>query len=142
MDSIQAEEGVYIHSGVISKISRGSVVVSLDKNLHCESCRAKGACGVADSASKEVEVAHPGGRFTLYEPVEVILRKHSGHKAVFWAYVFPFILMLGTLLAASSLLPEWVAGLLSLLVLIPYYLLLRGLKDYFRKTLAITLKRI
>lgn len=142
MDSSQAEEGVYVHSGVISKISRGSVIVSLDKNLHCESCKAKGACGVSDSTSKEVEVADPGGRFTLYEPVEVILRKHSGHKAVFWAYIFPFILMLSTLLASSLLLSEWVAGLLSLLVLIPYYLLLHGLKDYFRKTLEMTLKRI
>ena len=136
------DEGVYIHSGVISKINRGSVIVSLDKNLHCASCQAKGACGISDSASKEIEVLDSAGRYSLNEPVEVILRKHSGHWAVFWAYVFPFILMLLTLLTASVLFSEWIAGLLSLLVLIPYYLVIRGLKDYFRKTLDVTIQSL
>ena len=142
MDTKQTEENVYIHSGVISRIGRESVIVSLDKNVHCETCHAKGACGVSDSAGREIEVADTGRGYTLNEPVEVILRKNLGHKAVFWAYVFPFILMLLTLLTASYFVREWVAGLLSLLILIPYYLLLQGLKGYFKKTFDISIQRI
>ena len=142
MDTKQTEENVYIHSGVISQIKKGSVIVSLDKNVHCETCHAKGACGVSDSANREIEVADTGRTYTLNENVEVILRKNLGHKAVFWAYVFPFILMLLTLLAASYFVSEWVAGLLSLLILVPYYLLLQGLKGYFKRTFDISIQRI
>jgi sigma-E factor negative regulatory protein RseC len=142
MDYKQKEEKAYIHSGVISQIKRGSVIVSLDTNVHCESCHAKGACGVSDSAEKVVEIADSDGRYTLNEPVEVILKKNLGHKAVFWAYVFPFILMLGTLLTASYFLAEWLAGVLSLLILIPYYLLIHGLKSYFKRTFDISIQRI
>lgn len=142
MDSKPTEERVYVHKGVISKISGRSVFVSLDKNLHCDSCHAKGACGISDSKAKEIEIVNSGGHYKLYEPVEVVLKKHAGHKAVFWAYVFPFILMLLTLLTASLLFSEWIAGLLSLLVLVPYYLLIHGLKNYFRKTLDISIQSI
>ena len=141
MDSKQTEEHVYIHSGKISQIKRGSVIVSLDKNVHCETCHARGACGVSDSADRQIEVADTGRTYTLNEPVEVILRKNLGHKAVFWAYVFPFILMLATLLAASSFVREWVAGLLSILILIPYYLVVHGLKGYFKRTFDISIQR-
>jgi sigma-E factor negative regulatory protein RseC len=139
---MSTDEHVYIHPGVVSRINRGSVVVTLDQNIHCESCRAKGACGVSDRASKEVEVRDPGGQYKLNDPVEVILARQAGHRAVFWAYVFPFLLVLLTLVSASFWMPEWVAGVLSLLVLIPYYLILRGLGDYFRKHFDISIQRI
>ena len=142
MDSGPANKNAYVHPGVISRIEGKAVIVSLDKNLQCESCHARGACGVSDSATKEIEIQGIGGHFRLHEPVEVILKKDSGRKAVFWAYVFPFLLMLGTLLASSLYLQEWMAGVLSLLVLLPYYLLVRGLKDYFRKTLDVSIQRI
>ena len=67
MDTKQTEENVYIHSGVISQIKKGSVIVSLDKNVHCETCHAKGACGVSDSANREIEVADTGRTYTLNE---------------------------------------------------------------------------
>lgn len=142
MDLKQTEEHVYIHSGVISQINRGSVIVSLDKNVHCETCHAKGACGVSDSAAKQIEVVDTKRTYSLNEPVEVILKKNLGHKAVFWAYVFPFILVVVTLLTASFFVTEWVAGLMSLLILIPYYLLMHGLKSYFKRTFDISIQRI
>ena len=142
MDLKQTEEHVYIHSGVISQINRGSVIVSLDKNVHCETCHAKGACGVSDSAAKQIEVVDTKRTYSLNEPVEVILKKNLGHKAVFWAYVFPFILVVLTLLTASFFVTEWVAGLMSLLILIPYYLLMHGLKSYFKRTFDISIQRI
>ena len=90
---------------------------------------------VFPSATKEVEVRDFEGAFKLDDPVEVILAKHAGHRAVFWAYVFPFILMLLTLVTASLWLPEWAAGLLSLLVLIPYYLIIRGFGGVLQENL-------
>ncbi|MGB5700467.1 SoxR reducing system RseC family protein [Muriicola sp.] len=136
------ENSVFIHSGVVSHIDGKSVIVSLDKNVHCESCSAKGACGVSDSASKEVEIFDSNGTFKLNDPVQVTLKKNLGQKAVFWAYIFPFILMISALLTASFFVAEWMAGLLSLFVLIPYYATLYAQKNYFQKTFRISILRI
>ena len=136
------DTNVYRHSGVVSRIDGNAVVVSLDKNVHCDTCRAKAACGLSVSESKEIEIIDSGSTFSINEPVEVLLRKNLGHKAVFWAYVFPFLLMLTTLLTTSLFLPESTAGLLSLLVLIPYYGIVYALKDYFRSTFRISIERM
>lgn len=133
------ETDAFIHSGVISKLNRDSVIVSLDDNPNCDSCRAKSICGISDSPNKEVAIFQAVGSFKPNQKVEVVLKKTLGHKAVFWAYIFPFLLMVFTLLTASMFLAEWMAGLLSVLILVPYYLLIYALSDYFKKTFRISL---
>ncbi|UJH66224.1 SoxR reducing system RseC family protein [Allomuricauda sp. SCSIO 65647] len=142
MDPVQTNSGTLTHSGVVSGKKGRSLIVSLDENLQCESCYAKGTCGIADSGSKQIEVSAPIGSFKLNEPVTVVLQKGLGLKAVFWAYVFPFLLMILTLWAAAFFVQEWVAGVLSLLVLVPYYLVLNTLKDLFKKKFAISVLKI
>lgn len=142
MDLKSDGTNLFVHSGMVSQIHGSSIIVTLDKNVHCESCSAKGVCGISDTASKEVEINDPDVSFKLNEPVEVVLKKNLGHKAVFWAYIFPFILMLSTLLISSLLFAEWIAGLLSILILIPYYSTIYALKDYFKKTFSISVLRI
>lgn len=136
------EAEAFVHTGVVSEMTGSSIIVALDENVHCETCSAKGACGVTDSVNKTVEVVDPEGSFKLNQPVEVILKKDLGQKAVFWAYIFPFLLMLATLLTTSLFLKEWMAGLLSLLILVPYYATVYALKNYFRKTFKISVLSI
>ena len=142
MDFKTEEEEAFVHTGVVSEMTGSSIIVALDENVHCETCSAKGACGVTDSVNKTVEVIDPEGSFKLNQPVEVILKKDLGQKAVFWAYIFPFLLMLATLLTTSLFLKEWMAGLLSLLILVPYYATVYALKNYFRKTFKISVLSI
>jgi len=134
------------HSGVISKISKSTITVSLDGNVNCESCKAKAACGISESNSKEIEITHSISEqasifqsFKLNEGVEVVMQTALGLEAVFWAYIFPFILMIVVLFISSYFLKEWVAGLLSLFILIPYYLLLYVLKNSFQKSFKIAI---
>lgn len=127
------------HEGVVSKISNSIVTVSLKGNINCEACNAKAACGVSESNSKEIEFSNLTQSLKLNENVEVLLKKNLGLKAVFWAYVFPFILMLTVLLIASTLFKEWIAGLLSIAILIPYYFMLYVLKNSFKKTFRLTI---
>ncbi len=136
------EEEAFVHSGIVSEMKGSSLIVALDDNVHCEACSARGVCGVTDTVNKTVEVVNPEGTFKLNQPVEVILKKDLGQKAVFWAYIFPFLLMLATLLTTSLFLPEWMAGLLSLLILIPYYGMVYALKDYFKKTFRVSVLSI
>lgn len=142
MESRLSEKDAYVHSGVISKKDNGSLIVSLDENVHCESCRAKSTCGISESGSKEVEISNTDESFALNEQVNVILKKGLGLKAVFWAYIFPFLLMVLTLMVSSLFLKEWMAGILSLLILVPYYLLLYVLRNVFKKTFKISVVKI
>lgn len=139
MGSYPKDTNAFSHSGVISKLKGASVVVSLDENPNCDGCRAKSVCGISDSPSKEVEIFQAVGSFKPNQRVEVVLKKSLGHKAVFWAYIFPFLLMVLTLLTASMFFAEWMAGLLSVLILGPYYLLIYALSDYFKKTFQFSL---
>lgn len=141
MDAKLTATDAFVHSGVVTRIAGKSVFVSLDPNLHCASCHAKGACGVPEAGPREVEITEPDGQYELNEPVSVILKKDLGNKALFWAYLFPFLLMTLTLFAASAFLPEWMAGVLSLGILIPYYLGVALLKNQFRKTFRISIQR-
>lgn len=142
MSTKSSNTDVYTHSGIISEMRDSSLLVSLDGNVHCESCRANGTCGISDSGLKVVEIPYADSSFKLNEQVNVVLNKSLGLKAVFWAYVFPFFLMISTLLIATSFLAEWMAGLLSLLILVPYYTILYFLRNFFKRTFEISILKI
>lgn len=139
MGSQVSEKNTFIHSGVISKIAGDTVIVSLEQDIHCESCRAKASCGISESNTKEIEILNSNDSFKINENVKVVLKKALGLKAVFWAYVFPFMLMFSTLIIASSFLKEWIAGVLSLCVLLPYYLTLYFFKNTFKSAFKISI---
>ncbi len=127
------------HEGVVSRISDKKITISLKGNVNCEGCKAQSACGVSESNDKEIEIINSNQSFKINEPVDVLLKRELGLKAVFWAYVFPFILMFVVLIIASFFFKEWIAGLLSLFVLIPYYFMLFVLKDKFQKAFQVSI---
>ena len=55
------------------------------------------------------------------------------------AYVFPFILVISTLIVCSVFLPEWLAGILGILILVPYYFGLYMLRNTFKKNFQISI---
>ncbi|WP_111708822.1 SoxR reducing system RseC family protein [Lutibacter citreus] len=127
------------HEGIVSKISKNAITISLKGNVDCEGCKAQSACGVSDSNDKEIEVSNSLQSFQLNESVNVMLKRELGLKAVFWAYVFPFILMMVVLVTATFFVKEWIAGLLSLFILVPYYFMLYLLKDRFKKAFQVSI---
>ena len=137
-----ADDTIVKHEGVVSKITNDVVTISLKGNINCEGCKAKAACGVSESNDKEIEVSYSEQPLKLNENVEVLLSKNLGLKAVFWAYVFPFIIMLTVLLIASTQFKEWIAGLLSIVVLIPYYLMLYVLRSTFKKAFKLSILKM
>ncbi|WP_117879992.1 SoxR reducing system RseC family protein [Aureibaculum luteum] len=142
MGSQLDSKSTFVHSGIISNIKGNAIIVTLEQNIHCESCRAKAACGISESNTKEIEIINSRDTFKLNENVNVVLKKALGLKAVFWAYVFPFLVMFSSLIIASTFLIEWQAGLISILVLIPYYFILYVLKNTFKKALEISILKI
>lgn len=134
-------EGVVRHNGYVSSVNKNSVTVSLLGNINCEACHANGSCGMAESEAKQIEVEVNTG-LKLNDSVEVCLNKSLGLKAVFWAYVFPFILLMSTLIIASLYVEEWLAGLLALAILAPYYSILFLLRQTFKKAFKISVIKL
>ncbi len=127
------------HDGVISKISNTKVTVALKGKLNCEACNAKAICGASESSAKEIEVENVSQTIVLNENVTVLLKKSLAFRAVFLAYVFPFILLLGTLLIASYYYEEWIAGLLAIAVLVPYFTILYTLRNSLKKEFEVSI---
>lgn len=142
MSSLTSNNNTIIHSGTVSRVSGDSVFVSLDKNVHCEGCHIKSACGISDSSDKEVEMIGTEETFSINESVQVLIKKDLGIKAVIWAYVLPFILMITVLMITSQFVAEWLAGLLALIILIPYYSLLYYMNSFFRKKFRISVLKL
>ncbi len=125
------------HAGYVSKITANRIEISLDGNINCAACNAKSACGVSDSDIKIVEIQN-NHTLSINERVDVVMENSLGLKAVFWGYVFPFILLFSVLIITSLFVKEWIAGLLALFVLIPYYLLLYFNQNTLRKIFTVS----
>lgn len=141
MDDINSKtnynEGIS-HPGVVSRISKDSVEIAILGNVHCDACNAKSACGVSETETKIVEVPNTDNSLVLNQQVEIVLQNNLGLKAVFYGYVLPFLLLFVVLFVSSIYMKEWQAGLLSLFVLFPYYLLLYFNENTLKKTFSIS----
>ncbi len=124
-------------TGVIESVDGGFAKVRLKSNANCDGCKAQSACGV-DNGDKIVHVALDES-LDLNTLITVGIDKKKGLIAVVYAYVFPFLLLLTTLLIGSVFLSESMAGLLSLAVLIPYYILLYFLRAAFTEKFRVSL---
>lgn len=124
------DSDVIQHTGEIIAIENGIAKVLIMQTSACATCHAKSMCGASEKKEKVVEAEVNGNDFSVGDNVLVIGQKSIGIQAVILAYVMPFVLMLATMLIASTLTEkEWIIGTSALSVLVPYFIILRLLKD-------------
>jgi len=130
------------HEGIIDHIENDRVFVRILSKSACAECHSKSMCSVSEMAEKLIEVTQNEFVYTHGQSVNVILDRSLGNKAVLLGYFIPFLLLIITLLVSSSYLSELWSGLLSLAVLVPYYLLLFIFKDKLSKTFYFRIERL
>ena len=118
--------GTIIHPGIIESINGEKVSVRILSKSACSSCHAKSVCTIADVEEKIIEAENdPGSAWKTGDEVMVRMEESLGRKAVFMGYVLPLVVLLVSIVVFLSLLNhEGLAALLSILMLIPYYLVL------------------
>ena len=120
------------HDGVVDSTEGNDVVVRITSYAACNGCHARGACNVTEEKEKYMRIKAIGV-FDPGEKVRVVLAQSLGFRALFLGYILPFLMVLTALLIASATgVSELVAGLISLSVLLPYYIglkLFRGKLD-------------
>ncbi len=130
------------HPGRIEKIEEGKITVTILSQSACSTCHSKSMCSVSEMEEKVIDIRNPENiQYEVGEQVTVYMKKSLGTKAVFYGYLFPFLVVFVSLILIISLTQnEGLAALVSLGLLVPYYYLMHLLKDKFSKTFEFSLK--
>jgi len=130
------------HEGVVMSTDNRSVTVSISASSACSGCHAEGVCSLSGREEKIVEV--PGSyNVRPGENVKVMMKLSSGYTAVLFGYVIPLILVVAVLVLLVSLrVPELNAGIGSVAVLAPYYLILYLFRQQINRKFTFTLKAL
>ncbi|HPI46326.1 MAG TPA: SoxR reducing system RseC family protein, partial [Tenuifilaceae bacterium] len=90
------------HLGRIDAVTPNDIRVVIISQSACASCHAKGACSASDVSEKIVVVSKTNHNFLVGETVKVLLKQSLGFKALFLAYILPFIVVITALFSLSS----------------------------------------
>jgi sigma-E factor negative regulatory protein RseC len=131
------------HPGIVSKVEKDHVIVTILAQSACHSCHAKGSCSMGGEENKEVEFFNPSEEYKQGETVNIIMQESTGMMAMVLGYLVPFILLI---LALIILIPltgsEGIAALATLGIIALYYLVLYFLKGKLAKKLTFRIEKI
>lgn len=130
------------HKGLIKRISGNTLYIKILSQSACQACHVKGVCSVSEMQEKEVEVRNFNGDFKTGETVNLMMSQSQGYTALLIGYIVPFVLVFLTLLITTlSGMSELKAGLLSLAVLPPYYLIIFLFRNTIRKKFTFSVRK-
>lgn len=128
--------------GIIESVNNNRITVRIDRGSACGHCSAQGLCNLAESTERIIEVNNSTQLFSIGEWVQVTMSRSMGNKAILLGYFIPFVLFISTLMILSAYgLPEWITGLFSLLILIPYFIILYIFRERLRRTFSFSIHK-
>ncbi len=137
-----ARAEVIEHTGIVHEVDNNCIKVRIAVQSACSSCKAHSFCGV-DTSEKLIEVEHWVGEYNKGEAVMLSLQQSLGYRALFWGYILPFFLVISVIISMIFLTGnEALSGLVSLLVLVPYYAILYFFRDRFKKTFSFKISKL
>lgn len=131
------------HRGRVVEITPELTSVEIISESACASCHARGLCGLGESKSKLVQLpTDPYAGLEAGDEVEVLLSASMGHKAVWIAYVVPFVLLMVSLLMLVGCgVPELASGLAALGCVGVYYLVVWLFRERLRNEYIFNIKK-
>jgi len=131
------------HRGIVTGINGELAHVVITQTSACSACKARSMCMSSESQEKEMDAI-------MLEPmkagdtVEVEVHERLAWKAVLLAYILPFVVMLGIIVALDFLTgwPEAIVGTLSLCGIALYYIVLSFFKGRLQKQFSFTARRV
>ncbi|MDZ7741816.1 MAG: SoxR reducing system RseC family protein [Bacteroidota bacterium] len=137
-----SSDDVITHPGQIIRVKENKVEVRILSQSACASCHARGHCTVSDVEEKIVEVSPEAGRdFKEGETVDLIMKRGLAPRAVFLGYVLPFLVVLVALFVlVYATGKEGLSALISLGLLVPYYVIMYYMRDKLQKTFVFSIR--
>ena len=115
------------HEGVVENVNGYHLQIRIVQASACAACSARGHCSSSDTKEKLVDVTdfraasyHPGDKVRVYAALS------TGARAVLYAFIIPFIILIVALFLYVSCTGgnELTSALLALATLVPYYFIL------------------
>lgn len=129
------------HEALVTLVGKDRTIIELVQAEACQTCSAKGACGVSESDKKTFEIQKSD--FSVGEKVNVEITSNTALRALFTAYLFPFLIVFMTLLGLIvGGVNEGLAGLVSLVTLPVYYLFISKVLAKTSQPFHLTIKKL
>lgn len=131
------------HLGRVDEVTRNDIRVTIVSKSACAACHAQKACSVAESSEKTIVISNPPANFIVGENVKVIMRKSLGFKALAYGYLFPVLILIVSIIVFTLVgFSEVNSGILSISMLLPYYVLLRIFRQKIEKQFSFSIEKI
>ena len=128
--------------GTVEEICNHKVRVRIHQESACGHCNARGMCNLSDSSGRIIETNDNSLNLKIGDVVDITMSRSMGNKAVFLGYLIPFLLLISVLIFLNAFgLEEWLSGLISLAVLIPYYMFLYLFRDRLSKAITFSISK-
>jgi len=120
---LRMAEKTITHPGYIREVNGKTAKVMIISKSGCASCEINGSCSVSDTDEKIIDVElNASQNFKAGSQVTVEMKQSQGTWAVLLGYVFPFLVVLTSMIVLQNFnLDEGLTGVISLSLLIPYY---------------------
>lgn len=133
------------HIGIIRKVTDNSIEVEFTAHSACEKCHIKGAC--QESSEKEERTVNidkkKGEIYDIGEKVTLFFSEKEGLTAVLWAYITPIIIsILALALMTANHISEPVAALISLAIIVTYFIILYIFRRKIKTKIRIKVEKI
>ncbi|MBR2061110.1 MAG: SoxR reducing system RseC family protein [Tidjanibacter sp.] len=131
------------HAGVVKAVEADRVEVEITVVSACGSCKSRSVCSMSEQAEKMVTVyTEMPEQYEVGQEVTVQMEQVMGIKAVIYAYVVPFFIILAVLLVLMECgLGEVVSGLSSLGACALYYIGLWLFRHKLEKVMVFKIKQ-
>ncbi|MDG5798863.1 SoxR reducing system RseC family protein [Marinilabiliaceae bacterium ANBcel2] len=129
------------HSGTVVKVQGDLVQVKIAGQSACASCQANSICGMTSSGDRIIDVKTEE-RYKEGDSVTLFGKGDQGLKAVWWAYILPVILLMIAMFITYYITDnENLAGAAALLVLVPYFFILRLANKFMKRSFIFTITK-
>lgn len=131
------------HVGVVESVNGGRIQVRIIQSSACASCKAAKQCHTSESKEKVVDIYSDDTEYVIGQRVMVMASYKVGLVAVSLAMLVPLVLMTSILfLLAACGYDEITAAVVSLLSLIPYYIILFIFRNQINKRVTFTIEKL
>lgn len=139
------DTGIIEHEGVVQHAEKGVVHVKITSRSACGACKARQACGMAETQEKIVVVPTPeAGCYAPGEAVCVGVRKKAGRIAVLLAYGGALVVLLAALILSVGVFGagDGIGVAVSLAAVVLYYGVLWLCRRRIEHTIQFTITKI
>lgn len=136
----KGSSGTIQHEGTVHKINVDSVDIRISPESACSGCHAEGFCNLT---GREDKILNVSGKFNVSagDKVNVVIASSMGVRAVLLGYLIPLIILIAVLVTLTALsVRELIAGLISIGILGPYFLILQLFRKRIDQSFSFTLK--